>query len=280
MQQRFLSIFRGTHGRRQSPIARRTPRLEPLEDRMLLSVSMVKDLNTAPQSSSPGSFLQVNGLMFFVAYDPKHGDQLWRTDGTAAGTEMVKATTPGPAGSHIGNLASLNGDAYFTAIDSNGNQSFWKSDGTAAGTVQIRHMPTTIYGGMTSVDGYLYFDGFDSSGSIQLFRSNGTGAGTVQLTTTGIGNQELYLTDLGGTVYFVFDDNGHGQLWKTNGTPGGTSLVYDIGGQEFTGPASLINVVGTLFFVADNGGGPNCGRATGRLPELQLLRSSTQTSAD
>jgi ELWxxDGT repeat protein len=84
-------------GDRRAPV-RCGPRLEALEDRTLMSVSLVKDINTAPQSSSPNGFTDVNGVMFFHAYDPVHGQELWKTDGTTAGTTLVKEITPGWAG--------------------------------------------------------------------------------------------------------------------------------------------------------------------------------------
>jgi ELWxxDGT repeat protein len=76
-----------------------SPRIEALEDRTLPSVSIVKDLNTAPQSSSPNALIDVNGTMFLRAYDPVRGQELWKTDGTAAGTTLVKDIMPGWAGS-------------------------------------------------------------------------------------------------------------------------------------------------------------------------------------
>src|SRR5579871_1300263 len=96
---------------------RPAPRLESLEDRTLPSVSMVKDLNTAPQSSRPGDFVQAGGTMFFLAYDPTHGRELWKTDGTAAGTTLVKDVFPGPRDSSVpvfpDSLVALNGLVFF-----------------------------------------------------------------------------------------------------------------------------------------------------------------------
>src|SRR5262245_52753363 len=91
------------------------PRLEALEDRTLLSVALVADTNTAPQSSSPSTFVNLNGTMLFSAYDPAHGRELWRTDGTAAGTQLVKDLNPGPEDSFIEGMATLNGAAYVSA---------------------------------------------------------------------------------------------------------------------------------------------------------------------
>ena len=63
-------------------------------------VSLVKDINTAltSSSSSPLEFTEVNGIVFFAATDSLHGSELWRTDGTAAGTFRVKDIAPGTCG--------------------------------------------------------------------------------------------------------------------------------------------------------------------------------------
>ncbi|MEZ4655598.1 MAG: hypothetical protein R3E12_18915 [Candidatus Eisenbacteria bacterium] len=41
----------------------------------------------------------INGVLFFSADDGVHGRELWKCDGTAAGTVMVKDIEPGPDGS-------------------------------------------------------------------------------------------------------------------------------------------------------------------------------------
>ena len=50
-------------------------------------------------SSFPGPFVESNGTLFFTADDGIHGRELWKTDGTAAGTVLVKDITPGAHGS-------------------------------------------------------------------------------------------------------------------------------------------------------------------------------------
>jgi ELWxxDGT repeat protein len=39
----------------------------------------------------------VNGTLFFVAEDQDHGRELWRSDGTAAGTMLVRDIAPAQA---------------------------------------------------------------------------------------------------------------------------------------------------------------------------------------
>ena len=53
-----------------------------------------------PTGSNPNRLLtNVNGTLFFRANDGTHGTELWKSDGTAAGTVLVKDIYPGSASS-------------------------------------------------------------------------------------------------------------------------------------------------------------------------------------
>src|SRR5262249_23258823 len=69
-----------------------------------------------PYSSWPGNLTNVNGTLLFTA-DDGNGSELWRSDGTAAGTVMVKDINPGSAGSYPSDLTNVNGTLYFAARD-------------------------------------------------------------------------------------------------------------------------------------------------------------------
>ena len=73
--------------------------VEPLEARLLLSVSMVADVNATPVNTSvPTGLVDVNGTVFFAQDDGVHGTELWKSDGTPGGTTMVKDILPGQKG--------------------------------------------------------------------------------------------------------------------------------------------------------------------------------------
>ncbi len=55
---------------------------------------MVKDINPAWIDSLPFSLTEVNGTLFFTADDGMNGSELWKSDGTEAGTVMVKDINP------------------------------------------------------------------------------------------------------------------------------------------------------------------------------------------
>lgn len=93
----------------------RALRCEPLEERRLLSVDLIRDINVTGASSSPNSITDVNGTVFFSASDPATGTELWKSDGTTAGTVLVKDIRPGTLSGDPGRLVNVAGTLYFSA---------------------------------------------------------------------------------------------------------------------------------------------------------------------
>jgi ELWxxDGT repeat protein len=85
----------------------------------------------------------VGATLYFNATN-NFGSQLWKTDGTTAGTTMV-ADLNGTAGSNPQNLINDNGTLFFSAFTAQYGTELWKTDGTASGTVMVQD----IYPGST-----------------------------------------------------------------------------------------------------------------------------------
>jgi ELWxxDGT repeat protein len=87
---------------------------DALEPRTLLSVSLVKDINSNTNSSSPANFLPLNGKVLFTAYTPQTGTELFITDSTAGGTRLVlDIIKSGTTSSTPPVNGEINGDDYF-----------------------------------------------------------------------------------------------------------------------------------------------------------------------
>src|SRR5262249_14576175 len=139
----------------------------------------------------------VNGTLFFTANSTTTRRELWKSDGTAAGTALVKdinvdrtySANPGP-------IIDVNGTKFFGADDGVHGWELWKSDGTAAGTTLVKDIsPGGIYaypygygpassslGNMTNLLGMLFFTASNSMNNTMplpgLWKSDGTEAGT------------------------------------------------------------------------------------------------------
>src|SRR5207247_9792688 len=93
-------------------------------------------------SSCPSGLVRVNNTVVFPASRPDTGRELWKSDGTEAGTVLVKDIVPGPgsgAGSGPGFLTAVNGTLFFTVYHYSGDV-LWKSGGTDAGTVLVNDL--------------------------------------------------------------------------------------------------------------------------------------------
>lgn len=163
------------------------------------------------------------GYVYFHAYS-SGGLNLWRSDGTTAGTgEFTTLTnsTPWspdliPAGDHL----------YFVA-SSNNKTTLWKTDGTVPGTGEV--YPTEgAPQNLGMMGSYVYFV-IPSGNYSELWRSNGTPAGTEKIRQFGdFFSMEgpLEMTAVGNTLYFVAAEPDQSrEVWKTDGTQAGTVQV-------------------------------------------------------
>jgi ELWxxDGT repeat protein len=204
----------------------------------------------------------INGVLYFTANDGVNGYELWKSDGTAAGTVLVKDIWAGSSSSYALNLASVNGTLYFRANDGVNGYELWKSDGTAAGTVLVKDIRAGSFGSdvsnLASVNGILYFRATDGVNGYELWKSDGTAAGTVLVKDIRAGSSSSgisRLASVNGILYFTANDGVNGsELWKSDGTAAGTVLVKDIqAGSSNSGVLNLTSVNGTLYFTADDG---------------------------
>ena len=160
--------------------------------------------------ASPGEMEVSGGLVYFVA-----GIELWKSDGTVAGTVMVDGATRSslPRG-----LTDVNGTLFFVAYGPGPGftrgEELWKTNGTAAGTTMVRDIRP--------------------------------GSGNSNITS---------MTNFNGTLYFSADNGTSGEeLWRSNGTLAGTNLVNDLSpGSASSSPSRMVVVGDRLYFVANNG---------------------------
>ncbi len=230
-------------------------------DGTVAGTGIVRNINPGSADSLPYIWERnaaIGNTFFFTAYHPTSGRELWKTDGTNAGTSLVRNINPGVADSNPDQLFVFNGALYFSAYDPVYGRELWKTDGIT--TSRLKNIAPGINGSdpqsFTVFKGSLYFVAFDPANSWELWKSDGTTAGTVRVSNfpSSMG-QISQLTVVNNTLFFTSNGGSYGgsELWKTDGTMAGTSQV--IGGSSASTTTSLINLTnvnGVLYFTASD----------------------------
>lgn len=141
--------------------------------------------------------------------------EIWRTDGTAQGTEVVAAL---PTPSYVDSWTLWNGKLLFCAYEGN-DSAIGITDGTAQGTREL--LSSSEFLCPVAVLGSHFLYHLYESGQTRLFVSDGTTAGTRPIATFE-GAHGWLPVQLGGTIYFELGSSSSSQLWQTDGTPEGT----------------------------------------------------------
>ena len=201
---------------------------------------MVAEIAPGASSSGISDMISVDGMLYFSATDGTNGAELWKSDGTAAGTEQVKDIAVGAPSSSPNNFVAMGGNIYFIAAASTGQgNELWRTDGTEAGTVLVKDINPVVdnfsinnsssrirY--MNALDDKLYFTARpDPTINLnELWVSDGSEAGTLPLFDTENVN---YLMSTGEAILFSGWDATNGKaMWTTDGTVAGTVFLKDI----------------------------------------------------
>ena len=230
-----------------------------------------------------------NVKLISLCQDPYNiGAELYKTDGTLAGTSLVKDIMGGSAGSAIYiPLNSKIGDIqYFNARDYRHNE-FWMSDGTDAGTIIHEINPNNaftaenIYGNSnpgyhTTIGNKLFFTASDKNVSrYGLYKAEGT-------TVTRISDTSGYkYSEINASLYYMTERDNTLFIEKTNSDFSGVEVVdsfanYD-SGDLYNLYGKLVAIDDTLFFVmrdkSNMGEGLQLWSKKGDAPAIRLSSS-------
>jgi large repetitive protein len=209
------------------------------------------------QGSHPRLQVRLGDWIYFSALDRLHGDELWRTDGTAGGTERVTDLCPGPCSATPESLTAFGGRIFFSAFDGVTGRELWVSDGTPRGTRPVRDICPGECSGVASTNAVIplslaaleeevFFPANDGVTGFELWKSDGTPEGTERVADIRPGaessNPRIF-TSLAGWIVFSATEPARGQeLWLSDGTAAGTRVAKDLCPENCSSAPSFLAV--------------------------------------
>ncbi|WP_085766665.1 T9SS type A sorting domain-containing protein [Nonlabens spongiae] len=210
---------------------------------------LMEDINQGNNDSNPNGKIVFGQQVFFSADDGIHGNELWVTDGSTAGTQLFMEFV---AGIDDGINYRLNakvalGQLFFIAKDDVNNHALYVSDGTVAGTLRIAGFNGVEPKFMDEISGQLIL-----STQTGLVKTDGTSSGTSQFSNKTLFGDRFIAHN--NEIYFSSNvpANLGNELYKTDGTSAGTILVKNINtasrGNSYPNHFKIVN--GQVFFTA------------------------------
>jgi ELWxxDGT repeat protein len=224
---------------------------------------LIKDIYTAEIiiGSSITNFCALNNTtLLFVASDGSTGLELWKTDGTNAGTVLVKDinTTGWQGGAEIGKMEVLGSYAYFSAYEGTNGHELWRSNGTNSGTTLMSNINAGAGSSyplqLKALGTNLIFTATSAGNNHELYVYNGTTTSLLKEINSSTTSNIQMATIANNYLYFSANEGTNGQeLWRTDGTNANTVLVANIAAASGSSyPNSLIALNNKLLFVASD----------------------------
>lgn len=236
------------------PMRFRSSRVEALESRRLMAAdvagayaefaTIVKDVNTTRVNANANWSVAFNDSQYFLLSSEGGYNELWKTDGTADGTELVTQISRHPIDQRrdgctcFDSTQVIDGDLYFVVMTGNtplidfwgGSAAveLWRTDGTADGTAKVRDIELEDAGQLRSGQ----FDLFDDHGEIGVIAHVGFDAERFEISSisgyqydgvfqpSGVHFASLDLVQRDGATFFLafeVDPFSSGTLWSFAG---------------------------------------------------------------
>lgn len=223
------------------------------------TATLVKDVGADGGSSDPANLMIWNGLLYFTARTAD-GNQIWRSDGTEAGTVLAGYIEPGASGD-VDWLTPAGDYLVFVTSHSSYGYELFRLDGVSTQTELVKDIVAGTGDGSPNFlipVGNLAFFEVNEDGVRGTYRTDGTPDGTYMV--MAVDDNPAYLpfqgaAAAGSLYYFTAYTTAAGfEIFKSDGTPTGTVLVSDIvPGAGSSYAVRPFNVFGTIFFAANDG---------------------------
>src|SRR5919199_1660614 len=186
------------------------------------------NINLVTDSSNPSHFTDINGTLYFSAYNNSNGYELWKIDPTTGNPVRVTDIEAGSASSYPVSLTNVNGTLYFRAYNSSNGAELWKIDPTTGNAVRVTDIElgsgSSYPSNLTNVNGTLYFSATNDSNGTELWKIDPATGNAVRVTDIEAGTGSSYpynLTNVNGTLYFrAYNTSNGDELWKIDPATG------------------------------------------------------------
>lgn len=185
----------------------------------------------------PAKLVVMGERLYFRWNDALHGQEVWESDGTPAGTQFLLDVTPGATSSDPELVVVYQDFLYFVAHEANSESALWSYQ---AGQPATRLMAVRVASPdqlpAAPLENGLYFLSKDAANRTGLYRSNGSG---VELVWQGLTSSSLF--DMVGSLLvegqprllFIDSEPVEGTsneqqawLYASDGSAAGTQLVF------------------------------------------------------
>lgn len=209
--------------------------------------------------------------------------QLWKTNGTLAGTVLVKDSFE-----FIKNLINLNNSLYFFAKPLSGQASLYKSDGTKTGTTVVKQYQgnNIELSGLSSINGLAYFSVISSNPNAgSVWKTDGTASGTIEVKSNvyvkaAKDKYQSFYKAGNSVVFSAYNlNNSYVALWSTNGTSAGTILLKDSAFYyQISRISEAVSSDSLLVFLDHLGNAGNLWRSNGSKAGTRIIRGGNMSS--
>ncbi|WP_264551677.1 T9SS type A sorting domain-containing protein [Flavobacterium sp. N2038] len=217
---------------------------------------LIKDIYSGLESSVTGALVggtAINNIFYFIAKDESSLGEIWKTDGTEAGTVKITSFINGRTSS----LTAVGNSIYFL-IQEEYKLQVWKTDATTGATVLVKDNMSIwnapSFQGKCNNTFIFTFQPYGTNNS-RVWRSNGTLEGTFPITAEIDGNGS-YPTGTSGLTQYIEHNNklyfvSRNYLHETDGTLENTKVVGDVwkAQQYLAHHSSVIEANNNLYFM-------------------------------